>query len=227
MGIKKETLETFFGVLVSCYYLRQKNKMKEEIVKEAIRLFLQYGFKSVTMDEIAQQLHISKKTIYTHFENKETLVEEAVLAHHSHIMDRVKTISKQAKDPIIELYQLKKEALNHLSNEDNSPQYQLQKFYPALYHKVRAQEFEILGSSFSSSLNKGIEMGLFRAEVDIDFVTRIYFNGIQGVTNIKLFPLEQYKIDELLVLFSEYHLRAICTPLGIEKLEKYKLEFNI
>ena len=200
--------------------------MKEEIVKEAIRLFLQYGFKSVTMDEIAQQMRISKKTIYTHFETKETLVEAAVLAYQSHIMARIKTISKQAKDPIIELYQLKKEALNHLSNEDNSPQYQLQKFYPSIYYKVRAQEFEILGSSFSNSLKKGIEMGLFRAEVDIDFVSRIYFNGIQGVTNIELFPLAQYKIDELLVLFSEYHLRAICTPLGIEKLEKYKKEFN-
>ncbi|MGB0316894.1 MAG: TetR/AcrR family transcriptional regulator [Flavobacteriaceae bacterium] len=200
--------------------------MKEEIVGEAIRLFLQYGFKSVTMDEIAQQMRISKKTIYTHFETKETLVEAAVLTHHGHIMDRIKTISKQAKDPIIELYQLKKEALNHLSNEDNSPQYQLQKFYPSIYQKVRAQEFEILGSSFSNSLKKGIEMGLFRAEVDIDFVTRIYFNGIQGVTNIELFPLAQYKIDKLLVLFSEYHLRAICSPLGIEKLEKYKKEFN-
>ena len=201
--------------------------MKKEIVQEAIRLFLQYGFKSVTMDEIAQQLRISKKTIYTHFETKETLVEEAVLSHHGAIMDRVKTISKQAKDPIIELYQLKREALNHLSNEDNSPQYQLQKFYPVIYHKIRAQEYEILSGSFSNSLKKGIEMGLFREEVNIDFVTRIYFNGIAGVTNITLFPLEQYKIDELLILFSEYHLRAICTPLGIEKLEFYKKEFNV
>ena len=51
--------------------------MKEEIVEQAIRLFLQYGFKSITMDEIAQQMHISKKTIYAHFSNKEVLVEQA------------------------------------------------------------------------------------------------------------------------------------------------------
>jgi hypothetical protein len=46
------------------------------------------------------------------------------------------------------------------------------------------------------------------------------------VTDIKLFPLDEYKIDQLLIDFSEYHLRAICTPLGIEKLEQYKKEFN-
>jgi AcrR family transcriptional regulator len=106
--------------------------MKEEIVKQAIGLFLQYGFKSVTMDEIAQHMSISKKTIYAHFSNKESLVEEATLSRFSYVMDCIKTISKQAKDPIIELYQLKKEALKHISSGQNSPQYQLQKYYPNL-----------------------------------------------------------------------------------------------
>ena len=49
---------------------------------------------------------------------------------------------------------------------------------------------------------------------------------MRGVTDINLFPLDKYKIDQLLVDFSEYHLRAICTPLGIEKLEQYKKEYN-
>mgnify|MGYP001156612368 CR=1 FL=1 len=201
--------------------------MKTEIVKQAIGLFLQYGFKSVTMDEIAQHMRISKKTIYAHFSNKERLVEEASLSHFNYIMDTIQSISKQAKDPIIELYQLKKEALKHISSEQNSPQYQLQKFYPALYTKMKQKEFEILSGSFSNSLKKGIETSLFRSNINIDFVTRIYFNGMKGVTDIDLFPVDQYKIDQLLIDFSEYHLRAICTPLGIEKLENYKKELNL
>jgi len=199
--------------------------MKKEIVEHAISLFLQYGFKSITMDEIAQQMRISKKTIYANFATKEDLIKETTLVHHSRIMENLQTIAKQAKDPIIELYLLKKEALKHLSNDQTSPQYQLQKFYPNLYEMVRAKEFSILSGSFSKGIQKGIETGLFRKEINVDFITRIYFNGMRGVTDINLFPPDQYKIDQLLIDFSEYHLRAICTPLGIEKLNHYKKEF--
>lgn len=201
--------------------------MREEIVKESITLFLKYGFKSVTMDEIAQHMRISKKTIYNHFPNKEQLVEESAIAHFEFIIDRIKTISNQAKDPIIELYQLKKEATQHLSNEKNSPQYQLQKFYPKIYVGLKKREFRELGKFFSNSIRKGINTGLFRPDLDVDFVTRIFFNGIRGISDIELFPIENYKIDHLMIVFSEYHLRAISTSVGIEKLEKYKQELNL
>ena len=201
--------------------------MREEIVKESTTLFLKYGFKSVTMDEIAQHMRISKKTIYNHFPNKEQLVEESAIAHFEFIIDRIKIISNQAKDPIIELYQLKKEATQHLSNEKNSPQYQLQKFYPKIYVGLKKREFRELGKFFSNSIRKGINTGLFRSDLDVDFVTRIFFNGIRGISDIELFPIENYKIDHLMIVFSEYHLRAISTSVGIEKLEKYKQELNL
>ena len=201
--------------------------MREEIVKESTTLFLKYGFKSVTMDEIAQHMRISKKTIYNHFPNKEQLVEESAIAHFEFIIDRIKTISNQAKDPIIELYQLKKEATQHLSNEKNSPQYQLQKFYPKIYVGLKKREFRELGKFFSNSIRKGINTGLFRPDLDVDFVTRIFFNGIRGISDIELFPIKNYKIDHLMIVFSEYHLRAISTSVGIEKLEKYKQELNL
>jgi hypothetical protein len=64
--------------------------------------------------------------------------------------------------------------------------YQLQKYYKAIYQKLKAKEFEVLGSFFSESIKKGIETGLFRPEVDINFVTRIFFNGIRGIQDIEL-----------------------------------------
>ena len=88
-------------------------------------------------------------------------------------------------------------------------------------------EFDALNGMFSRSIRKGIDMGLFRSDVDIDFVTRIFFNGIRGIKDIELFPIEEFKIDLLLLNFSEYHLRAICTDQGIGKLNEYKKELNI
>ena len=201
--------------------------MKKKIVDQSIQLFLQYGFKSVTMDDIAKHMGVSKKTIYVHFPTKDQLVEQSALNHLDGIIKRINVISKQSKDPIIELYQIKKEALNHLSSEKNSPQYQLQKYYPSLYSKLKEKEFSALSGLFSNSIQEGIQTGIFRKDIDVDFVVRIFFNGIRGITNIKLFPIEIYKIEDLLLNFSEYHLRALCTHEGIIKLENYKKEMDL
>ncbi len=201
--------------------------MKQNIINEAIPLFIQFGFKSVTIDDIAIKMGVSKKTIYAHFPKKVTLVETSVFMHFNNVFEKILAISKHSKDPIIGLYQIKKEALKHLSNEKNSPVYQLQKYYSSIYNKLQQMEFNTLGGMFSESLKKGIEMGLFRSEININFVTRIFFNGIRGINDVQLFPIEEYRIDQLLINFSEYHLRAICTPAGVEKLNIYKKELDI
>ena len=201
--------------------------MKESIVNHAIPLFLQFGFKSVTVDDLALEMSISKKTIYTHFPTKEQLVETSVMKHFDLVIDKILSICQHSKDPIIELYQIKKEVSKYLSNEKNSPIYQLQKYYNTIYNKLKQKEFNALGSMFSASLNRGINIGLFRSGIDIDFVTRIFFNGIRGIQDVELFPIDQFKMEHLLINFSEYHLRAICTPEGIQKLDNYKKELNI
>ena len=201
--------------------------MKRKIIDIAIIEFSNYGFKSVTVDDIALKMGVSKKTIYAHFPKKETLVETSVMKHFEIVIEKILFISKHSKDPIIELYQMNKEALKHLSNEKNSPIYQLQKYYQNIYQKLQIKEFTVLGEMFSKSLLRGIETGLFRSEINIDFVTRIFFNGIRGIQDLELFPIEKYKNEKLLIHFTEYHLRAICTQNGIEKLNQYKKELNV
>ena len=79
---------------------------------------------------------------------------------------------------------------------------------------------------FKESLKKGIKMGLFRKEIRIKFITRIYFNGLRGIRDINLFPLDKYKIDELITDFFEYHLRAISTKKGLSLLKNYKQKYS-
>ena len=92
--------------------------MKEKIITVAIDLFSKFGFKSVTIDDIAEKMSVSKETIYAHFPKKETLVETSVMQHFDIIIEKMMFISKHSKDPIIELYQMNKEALKYLSNEN-------------------------------------------------------------------------------------------------------------
>ena len=133
--------------------------MKQNIINEAIPLFIQFGFKSVTIDDIAIKMGVSKKTIYAHFPKKVTLVETSVFMHFNNVFEKILNISKHSKDPIIGLYQIKKEALKHLSNEKNSPVYQLQKYYSSIYNKLQQMEFNTLGGMFSESLKKGNRNG--------------------------------------------------------------------
>lgn len=195
--------------------------MKEMIVHKASKLFLQLGFKSVTMDDLAEALGISKKTLYTHFENKHQLVRESSLSIFDHVCSEIEQMKKQAKHPIDELYGVKSAVLKYFQNEATSPVYQLQKYYPDIYAEVKDQEYERLGVLVKTSLKTGIETGLFRSNMNIDFVSRLYMNGMRGIRDIDVFPLTEFDISTLFENYLEYHARAIVTPKGLTILNHY------
>jgi len=183
---------------------------------------LRIGFLNVTMDDVAQNLSISKKTVYEHFDNKKALIEAAVNRLILTIGSEVEMIQNAAENPISAIYKVKTMVLQYLKDEENSPQIQLQKYYPEIYQELKFKEFDLLGNHFRSSLQKGIEMNLFREDINIDFISRIYFSGLRNIRDIKLFPRNQFQIEELMGLFFEYHLRAISTEKGIMLLNEHK-----
>ena len=99
--------------------------MKDKILEKATELFLNLGFKSVTMDDLANEMGISKKTIYAHYENKTKLVTESTMYLFNVISQGIDQISSLKKNPIEELYDIKKFVMLHLKDEKSSPQYQL------------------------------------------------------------------------------------------------------
>lgn len=195
--------------------------MKKKILETARTEFIQYGFKSVTMDDIAKLLSISKKTIYEHFANKTELVKACVEFVFDELSQDISQIQKLESNPIEGLFEIKKIAIKHMANKSRSPQFQLQKYYPEIYTKLKQKELKTMGKGFKKSLKRGIEMKLFRPAIDIEFITRLYFNGITGLRNPELFPATEYDSRELLENYLDYHLRAIATTKGIALLEQY------
>ena len=194
--------------------------MKEKILHNATEMFLNIGFKSVTMDDIAANSGISKKTIYAHFANKIQLVEAATLHIFDVISKGIDIIHEQQQNPIIELFEIKRFVMKHLKDEKSSPQYQLQKYYPKIFKNLKHKQFELMQELFKENLTKGIEQKLYRNDIDIDFTARIYFNGMLGIKNKDLFPLVNYSMNTLTSYHLEYHLRGICSQKGIKELEK-------
>ena len=197
--------------------------MKETIINRATSLFLTLGFKSVTMDDIANDLGMSKKTIYTYFDNKISLVEAANTHLFKKITDGIKDIKIKSLDPITELHDIKIFLMNSLKGEKTSPYHQLQKYYPSIHKELKIKKFDFVLESTKKSLQKGVNQGLFRKKINLELISRLYFNGITGIRNPEIFPTELFNPVVLMESYSEYHLRAIVTKKGLEKLEKFYL----
>lgn len=195
--------------------------MREKIIHKASELFLTLGFKSVTMDDIASAMGISKKTIYVHFNNKTKLVEAVTFHLFDTICDGIDDICENAPNPIEELYSIKMFVMHHLKNEQSSPQYQLKKYYPLIYDALKYKQFEKMHASVQESLEDGVKTGLFRSNIDVDFISRMYFTGMTGIKDNMFFPTGQYQMNYLMESYLEYHLRAIVSEKGMTILNNF------
>lgn len=195
--------------------------MKEKIIHKSTELFLNYGFKSVTMDDIASALGISKKTIYQHFSTKTKLVEATTLVLFELISHGIDCICDLEKNPIEEIYDIKRFVMEHLKDEKSSPQYQLQKYYPKIYATIKTKQFDVMQDCVTNNLKRGIKQGLYRANLDVDFVTRMYFSGIISIKDNDLFPPKTFSQNMLMNHYLEYHLRGICTAKGLTVLTTF------
>lgn len=189
--------------------------MQQKIITKSAEMFLSLGFKSVTMDDIANELGISKKTIYVHFANKTELVEAVTFSVFENICSGIDCICDKSKNPIEELYDIKMFVMNYLKNEKTSPQYQLKKYYPVIYERLHLKKFDKMHKSVSESLQKGVDTQLFRKNINVDFISRMYFNGMKGIKDETFFPSKLYTMDYLMESYLEYHLRAIVTNNGM------------
>ncbi|HET7360405.1 MAG TPA: TetR/AcrR family transcriptional regulator [Salinimicrobium sp.] len=194
--------------------------MKEKILQKATDLFLSHGFKSVTMDEIANELGISKKTIYEHFATKTKLVEATTMRMYTIISEGIDTICALDRDPIEELYEIKKFVMSRLKGEKASPIFQLHKYYPEIFQEIKRMQFEKMQDCVLENLQKGIKKGVYRQNLNLGFVARIYFLGMNGIKDESIFPRNEFSSKEIHEEFLSYHLRGIVTPKGLEKLNQ-------
>ena len=192
--------------------------MKEKIISKACYLFLKLGFKSVTMDDIAADMCISKKTIYKYFGNKEILIEESTALVHKQINDAINDIIAQQYNAIEENFEIRKMFKEIFKVADTSPLYQLKKHYPEIHQKVMAVEINECTACFTQNLQKGIEQDLYRSGIDIEAFVKFYYSLIFTINENTISEKETLAL-ELRAL--EYHTRAIATPKGILELEKH------
>ncbi|WP_264535892.1 TetR/AcrR family transcriptional regulator [Flavobacterium sp. N1736] len=192
--------------------------MKEKIIAKASDLFLKLGFKSVTMDDIAGEMCISKKTIYKYFCNKEVLIEESTSMVHRQVHEIIDSIVAKNHNAIQENFEIREMFRDMFKNNiDTSPIYQLKKHYPEIYQNVLSHEIDQCTQYFTENIQKGIREKLYRPELNIEIYVKFYYTLIFHINENTISEREAQEI-ELEAL--EYHTRAMATPDGILELEK-------
>jgi len=194
--------------------------MKMQIIEQAGNLFLEYGFKSITMDDLSKRLGVSKKTIYEHFDTKTQLVKETTDHIFENISCIIDELCEQNLDPIAETLAIKDQVMKHLKNEKSSPQFQLQKYYPSISQSLKQKQWDKMYECYRNNLKRGIEQGFYRKNIDIECVFRFYYNGMNLVKDYKVFPHQQFSSAQVKDQYLEYHLRGIATAKGLGRLKE-------
>jgi AcrR family transcriptional regulator len=199
--------------------------MKDTILKKAGDIFLKLGFKSVTMDDIANELAISKKTIYKFFKNKEELVDNTVFFLHETMYEAVVSICDVGYNAIQENFEIRKMFKDLLKNSDDSPMFQLKKYYPKTFKKIMAKEYTMFKDCILQNIEKGIQEGLYRKDINVELTTKFYFSLAMSVHDSNLYTYNKNTLNKLETSVLEYHTRAIATLKGLSVLEE-QLEKN-
>lgn len=198
--------------------------MKEKIIAKATDLFLKLGFKSVTMDDIAGEMCISKKTIYKYFCNKELLIEESTNMVHKEVHQIIDSIVAKNHNAIEENFEIRKMFKEMFKAGDTSPVFQLKKHYPEIYDMVMSREINECNIVFKQNIEKGIQQGLYRKDTPIDTYVDFYYTLIFNING----NISSEKIaNEFELQALEYHTRAMATAEGIIELEKQLHNYHL
>jgi len=200
--------------------------MKENILNKAVDLFLRYGFKSVTMDDIANDLAISKKTIYKYFSNKIELIDASTILVHERVDRMIGEIVMKNFNAIEENFVIKSIFKDMFKNVKTSPMFQLKKYYPEIYGRVMKHQLSTFSECIRENLHKGIEENLYRPEIDIDMVMKFYFQLIYGAYDGDLLGTDMADIMNTEVKILEYHTRSIATSKGVKVLEEQLINYK-
>ena len=194
--------------------------MKEEIVKRALNDFMQYGFKTFTMDDLASKMGISKKTLYEHFPSKNDLVE-AVLDYALDMSCKNVDAFVQGDGSVIENVYRNQEKVKEIFNINSyRPIWELQKYYSKTYERMEIEFAKSDALFIDKLLEKGWKEGLFREDINVNFY-KTFYSSVQRLRSLaNTFPEREYPFWDTIYTLMEYFFRILVNEKGMKELER-------
>lgn len=201
-------------------------EVKERILTKAADLFMRYGIRSITMDEIATQLGISKKTIYQFFTDKDEMVSAVIDMEIHKNEDECNMFRDQSENAVQQIF-LALESLDEMLKYTNPLMlYDLEKHHPRAYRKIRDYKYQFLYQTIMDNLQWGIGEKVYRDDIELDITTKWRIESAFLVFNPDVFPHSRYKMSDVNYHLSLLFLYGIVTDKGRELITKYTHERN-
>ncbi|MCB0585871.1 MAG: TetR/AcrR family transcriptional regulator [Phaeodactylibacter sp.] len=197
-------------------------ELKQHILNKSYELFMRYGIKSVTMDDIARELGMSKKTLYQYVDNKSDLIEQIFRQHveeEKRAIERIRSSSADAVDEILKIARYVLEKLRELSP---TTVYDLQKYYRNIWKQMDTLHQRHVYTIIRENLERGIRQGVYRSGLNPDIIAKLCVAKTSLAADEEMFPVREYDIKTLYWEYIDYHIHGIASAEGQRLMEKYK-----
>jgi AcrR family transcriptional regulator len=197
---------------------------QNRIVTKTHELFMLYGIRSVSMDEIANHLGMSKKTIYQYFKDKDSLVEGVInieIEMHQDEFSKYAIISENAIHEIFLTLDTVQEMLKHMNP---SVMFDLQKYHSTAFEKFRTHKNTFFYHIIKANIERGKQEGLFRADIDVDVLTRYRLANMFLMFDFEHFPSNKFTPVQIISETTDNFLHGMATQQGLLIIEQYKQE---
>lgn len=194
---------------------------QELIINTAGRLFEQFGIRSVSIDNVCNELHISKKTFYTYFPQKEDLVDAVLINQKKSNNEKYEKIFKN-KNAIDSLILIIKEIKKNAECESQTMIYDLEKYYPKVFEKHMAQNAEIIRLGFQMNLKQGIDEGYYRNDLDVELISLFHSTQIKNTFEMMQQANKKYSKKRLIDFFIDLMIHLIANEKGLKYMEEHE-----
>ncbi len=187
---------------------------RKQLLEMAGELFMSLGIKSVSMDDIAKKLGISKKTIYQYVENKNDLLSQIIHSFTDKYNAELESKRSNTKDAIEEMNLIGKHITAHLRDISNATMHDLQKYYQKEWGIIENLHKKDMFKIIKDNLERGQKEGLYRMNIHTEIIASLYVESSFIICNEEVFPLKKYRREELVKELLEYHILGIVTDKG-------------
>ncbi|MEI7982939.1 MAG: helix-turn-helix domain-containing protein [Bacteroidota bacterium] len=178
------------------------------------KLYQRYGIKSVTMDDVASRIGISKKTLYGHFKDKEDLVRQVLLLEENSRCSFLASIEQRNLNAVEELFEVYKMLQTTFREYNPSMDYDVRKYYPDLFTKLREMNRKRMFESMHRNLLKGKKEGLFRKDLNAKTIARLHVFRTESLLSNNMFTLKELTSFKMFHEVFIYHLHGILSEKG-------------
>lgn len=197
-------------------------EIAERILNAAEGLFLKYGIKSITMDDIARKIAISKKTIYQFYQDKDSLIEAVMQRHLQKQGEDLTAISRKAVDPVDETLKISEYIKKSLESINPSILFDIEKYHPKSFRMFQKHQDTKVHAMLLENMQQGRDMGLYRADINMEMLARLRMEEIRFACNPAVFPEAGFLPHEIHHELTMHFIHGVCTLKGHKLINKYK-----